>query len=100
MNCAPSHKGNKQYPVHIPKNLNTARYTLESHVLLNTTFNNQEFKKNRYDRFFLVVSVCLTFKEKAEEFLSVHVNIDLLSAGRLPMFLLMRYRGREFWVIT
>lgn len=45
MNCAPSHKGNKQYPVHIPKNLNTARNALESHVLLNTTFNNQEFKK-------------------------------------------------------
>lgn len=55
--------------------------------------------KNRYDRFFLVVFVCLIFKEKVEEFLFVYVNIDLLSVGRLLMFFLMRYRGREFWVI-
>lgn len=29
--------------------------------------------KNRYDRFFLVVFVCLIFKEKVEEFLFVYV---------------------------
>lgn len=48
---------------------------------------------------FLVVFVCLIFKEKVEEFLFVYVNIDLLLVGKLLMFFLMRYRGREFWVI-